>query len=102
MSRLEEVNKKIEYMLDAPSHQIEECFEESIALARTLAAEVDELRAELARVKAESLRVVPFDIDDLPGWEHIINDLYTHDGRNYINIDDEQCQKVLLVPWEGE
>lgn len=60
--------------------------------------------AELARVKADSLRVVPdveaFDIDDLPGWEHIINDLYTYDGRTYINIDDERCYKARLERWE--
>lgn len=48
MSRRGEVDKKIEYMLDAPAHQIDECLEESFAIARTLADEVDALRKENA------------------------------------------------------
>jgi hypothetical protein len=73
MSRLDEAKKKIEYMLDAPSHQIEECFEESMALARTLAAEVDardavitELLAMLKPGKFPSLIFVDFPDLDAP------------------------------------
>jgi len=118
MSRLDETKQTIKSIL----HCAENFRVESDALqhlARTLAAEVDELRAELAQVKAESLRVVrdgeACQPQDLYPTQFVLRDgrvWVNHPGtRDIVDITnnnrvavpyDVTVQPVRLERWEDE